>query len=206
MAIWAIVPVKPLKRAKSRLATVLSADQREALSRNLLVHTLQVLRDIDELERTVVVSRDPAALHLAREYDAYTLAESGSPELNLTLQRATDMAKAFNARSVLVLATDLPMISRADIRAMFAAAPGTGPAVVVAPDRDAAGTNALFVRPAGLLQYHFGRDSVRLHVEHAEDAGARVTVCKRVGLQMDIHGPADLKSLPPVIGAPFLLN
>jgi 2-phospho-L-lactate guanylyltransferase len=57
MTYWAIVPVKPLRRAKSRLAGVLSDDERALLSQHLLQHTLGVLKEIPEIERTLVVSR-----------------------------------------------------------------------------------------------------------------------------------------------------
>ncbi|MEL6527303.1 MAG: hypothetical protein AAFQ07_16490 [Chloroflexota bacterium] len=36
MSLWAIIPVKPLKRAKSRLADVLSQAQREQLAEIML--------------------------------------------------------------------------------------------------------------------------------------------------------------------------
>jgi len=43
MALWAIIPVKPLRRGKSRLAKVMSADKRADLNQYLLEHTIQVL-------------------------------------------------------------------------------------------------------------------------------------------------------------------
>ena len=39
MTIWAIVPVKPLRRGKSRLAGALSEDERTHLNQLLLEHT-----------------------------------------------------------------------------------------------------------------------------------------------------------------------
>ncbi|MGH2523035.1 MAG: 2-phospho-L-lactate guanylyltransferase, partial [Anaerolineales bacterium] len=43
MSLWALVPVKPFWQAKTRLAGVLSPEQRAGLSREFLTHTLQVL-------------------------------------------------------------------------------------------------------------------------------------------------------------------
>ena len=65
MALWAIVPVKPLRHGKSRLAEVLSQDERADLNQRLLVHTLDTLGIIPEIDQVLVVSRDPAALALA---------------------------------------------------------------------------------------------------------------------------------------------
>ena len=41
MTLWAIVPVKPLRRGKSRLAGTLTEDERTALNQELLEHTLK---------------------------------------------------------------------------------------------------------------------------------------------------------------------
>jgi 2-phospho-L-lactate guanylyltransferase len=58
MTLWAIVPVKPLRRGKSRLADVLTQDERTDLNRRLLVHTIDTLTAMPELEHVLVVSRD----------------------------------------------------------------------------------------------------------------------------------------------------
>ena len=65
MTLWAIVPVKPLRRGKSRLAGTLSEDERAELNRILLQHTIQTLTDLKEIEQVLVVSRDSSALALA---------------------------------------------------------------------------------------------------------------------------------------------
>ena len=58
MTLWAIVPVKPLRRGKSRLAGTLSEDERAELNRILLQHTIQTLTDLKEIEQVLVVSRE----------------------------------------------------------------------------------------------------------------------------------------------------
>jgi len=49
MTLWAIVPVKPLRWGKSRLAGVLTQEERVDLNRQLLIHTLDTLRDIPDI-------------------------------------------------------------------------------------------------------------------------------------------------------------
>ena len=73
MTIWAIVPVKPLRWAKSRLSGVMSEEDRLELSQKMLTHTLKVLADIPSIDRTLVVSRDPRVLALARNLGARTV-------------------------------------------------------------------------------------------------------------------------------------
>src|SRR5512137_2373375 len=100
MTTWAIVPVKPLRLGKSRLSDVLSDDERARLNRMFLERTLGVLRSVPDIQQVLVVSRDPAALAIAREYGARTVLEDGSQELNLALKRATTFALAYSAASL----------------------------------------------------------------------------------------------------------
>ena len=73
MTLWAIVPVKPLRRGKSRLAGTLSEDERTELNRSLLQNTLRTFSDLKEVEEVLVISRDPQALAIARHYGARTV-------------------------------------------------------------------------------------------------------------------------------------
>src|SRR5512140_3297002 len=99
MSLWAIVPVKPLRRGKSRLAGVLSEEERTALNNSLLANTIKAITSAPSIGQTLVISRDPAALALAREYGARTVMEDSNSELNQALQRATIVAMIDGATS-----------------------------------------------------------------------------------------------------------
>jgi len=194
MSIWAIVPVKPLRRGKSRLASVLSEDDRAALNERMLVHTIDTLKSVAELGEVLVVSRDSAALALAREHGARTLQEDGAPHLNVALQRATAVAQTYTATSVLVVPADLPQLDPADVAAMLQAG-GEAPAVVIAPDHHHEGTNALYLNPAGLIEYAFGEGSFSVHSASAAAAGAYLHVVELASLARDVDMPEDLDFL-----------
>ena len=191
MTIWAIVPIKPLRRGKSRLAGTLSEDERTQLNKLLLEHTLAILAGIKEIEQVLVVSRDPLALSLARENGARTLQEDGSPQLNTALTRATLVAQGYATEGVLVLPADLPLLAREDILTMIEQATNP-PVVVIAPDRHQEGTNALLISPAGLIEYDFGPGSFRRHSERALHAGAHLEICTLQSIALDLDLPEDL--------------
>lgn len=194
MTLWAIVPVKPLRRGKSRLASALSEDERTHLNRLLLEHTLTILADLKEIEQVLVVSRDPHALTIAREHGARTVRENGSPHLNTALTRATVVAQVYASRGVLVLPADLPLITRDDVLALIARATDP-PVVVIAPDRHKKGTNALLISPANLIEYNFGDDSFKRHCDRARKAGARLEIVSLPSLALDLDLPEDLALL-----------
>ncbi len=192
MTIWAIVPMKPIQRAKSRLSKVLSRDERAKLSRQLLKRTIETLARIPAVERTLVVSRDLEALSLAREHGARTVAEWGNPQLNQALVRASLVARGYGVSAVLVLPADLPLLTQQDVEKLISSL-GHPPEVIIAPDRKGTGTNAILSSPPGLIEYDFGSDSLSSHILHAEAAGARLEICKLPSLELDLDGPEDLE-------------
>ncbi len=185
MSLWAIVPFKGLRDAKSRLDPALNAAERRSLSRSLLIHTLELLINSRDVERTLMVSTDARALALGRRLGADTLVEAAPSDLNRALTQATAVARAQGATAVLVLPADLPWLTRAEI-ARLARAGRRPPVVVIAPDRRDEGTNALLVAPAGLLEYAFGAASYHRHLEQARHAGLRSETCDLPGLRMDL--------------------
>ncbi len=191
MALWAIVPVKPLRRGKSRLAKVISAEERARLNQYLLKHTIQILSTIDEIENILVISRDTEALALARDLGARTVQEYGSPDLNTALTRAVEVVKSYETCGILVLPADLPRLDAEDIRKLLVHQKNP-PVVVIAPDRKKEGTNALFVCPPDLIDFNYGKESFKKHSKAALDAGARLEVCDLASLELDLDEPEDL--------------
>ena len=192
MTLWAIVPVKPLRRGKSRLAGTLSEDERAELNRVLLEHTIQTLTDLKEVEQVLVVSRDLSALARARELGARTVQEDGAPTLNTALKRATVVAQVYASRGVLIVPADLPLLNREDVTTLLARS-ANPPVVVIAPDRHQKGTNALLLSPADIIEYDFGEGSFKRHCDRAKKAGARLEIVSLPSLELDLDLPEDLE-------------
>lgn len=191
MSLWAIVPVKPFSQSKTRLAASLSPEERVELSREFLGRTLGVLAQVPGLSQIVVVSRDAEALRLAQQIEVQPLAEASPSDLNAALTQATQFALAGGAGEVLALPTDLPFLSVAALVDLIEAGPDR--AIHIAPDRHETGTNALYMRPPGLIPYAFGPESFRRHQALAAAAGIRPCLCRQPELAFDIDTPDDLR-------------
>lgn len=194
MKLWAVIPVKPLRRGKSRLANVLTEDEREQLNINLLTHTLKTLSGISELDQVLVVSRDTKALAIARKFGAKTVQEDGTPHLNVALNRAVAIATNIKAQGVLVLPADLPQLRKEDVLAMIKVSART-PVMVISPDHHGKGTNALLLNPAGNFDYDFGGASFERHLLQAERLGIRTEICELTTVANDLDLPEDLDFL-----------
>jgi len=191
MNVWAIVPVKPLNRAKSRLADVLPPEDREQLAAGLLERTVRLLVPMPEIHGVLVISRDTKALSLVRELGAQTVQESGNPELNTALYRATNALPAWGAEAALVVPADLPLLQPEDISAVVTLG-RFHYTVVLAPDRREEGTNLLFVRPPGLIPYTFGGPSFEEHQRLAREANATLHIYRSERVGLDLDTPDDL--------------
>lgn len=192
MSVWVIIPVKPLHRAKSRLATVLSPEERSKLAEDLFRHVLGVVKNVPQVAGTLVISRDPKVLAIARDYGAHTVQESGAPELNSALMRATNVVATWRAAAVLVLPADLPFVNEEDVRSIIELG-RMNMSMVIATDRNQDGTNAMLIRPPALIPYMYGTGSFKRHMESARAAGATVRVYASTRLMLDIDVPEDLE-------------
>lgn len=197
MSLWAIIPVKPLRRGKSRLSSVLTEDERAMLNYSMLSNVLLTLRSISQIDQILVVSRDTSALSLAREYGVRTVQEDGRPNLNTALKRATAVAQIYSVDNILVLPADLPLITSQDIENIIKKA-GDPPVMVIAPDRRMDGTNALYVSPAGTIEYSYGPGSFRRHIEQAKINRMRTEICDLPTLSLDLDWPEDLELLKQI--------
>ena len=206
MNVLAIVPIKPLSKAKSRLAGALSPEQRERLAMSLLERTVNLLLPLPQIQGVLVISRDTKALAMAREWGAQTVQESGAPELNNALLRATQALKVWGTDAALVVPADLPLLAVEDVESMVKLG-GYHCSVVIAPDRHEQGTNLLLVRPPGLIPYWFGEHSFVEHQRLAQEVNASLLIYRSERVALDLDTPSDLHQyhrLAKSLGEPII--
>ena len=188
--IAALVPVKRLTQAKSRLRTVLSDSQRREFVLAMLEDVLRLTLGQRAIAITAVVSPDEEVLAFARRLGAQPIPEpSGSRGLNAALAFAADVLARQGAGGLLVLPADAPLATPADIEAVLAA---WQEAAVVLCASHSGGTGALAMRPPQAIPFRFGPRSFAAHRRAAVERGLPVAVVSRPGLALDIDRPQDL--------------
>jgi 2-phospho-L-lactate guanylyltransferase len=187
MSVYCLIPAKPYAESKSRLAPLLSPEERAALSRWLLLRTARLARAV--VSEVVVVSRDRALLADARAEGAWGLLETETG-LNPALTQAARFTGEKGATGVLVLPADLPLLTARDLETILALG-DTPPAAVIAPCRRETGTNALLVRPTDLIPFAFGPDSFAAHCAAARAAGVEPVVYRSPTIALDLDTPED---------------
>ena len=192
--IVALVPVRSLSGAKSRLGEPLDPEERADLILALLRRTVEAARAARRLVGVMVVSMDPDLLERARAMGAATLRQE-TDGLNEALAEARLAAGA--ATAVIALPGDLPGVTASAIDGLAEAAElairraPDRPVVVLVPDRHGSGTNALLLAPPTAIDFSFGEGSRAAHAAAAEAAGA--TYLELDGpLSFDVDTPDDL--------------
>jgi 2-phospho-L-lactate guanylyltransferase len=182
-----LVPLKRLDGAKSRLSDVLTPDERSTLMLELLLGVLAAVEEA-AVGPVTIVSSEPLAPDGIARFD-----DRGLP-WNEALAAA--MREAVSEPLAAVVSADLPRLTADDVRALVDATPTRGLAIGRAHD---GGTNAVAMRPAGVVTTYFGEPrSAAVHAQAAAAAGLAARIVDLPGLAFDVDTPADLAELRAV--------
>jgi 2-phospho-L-lactate guanylyltransferase len=192
MTVFAIVPVKGLEEAKSRLSPFINPEERGVVTLAMLSHVLTTVREAPGVERVGVVSPSPRVLTMAEDIDASALREEGRG-LNSALEQGRDWALSEGASSLLVLPADLPYLSTFDVWMLLNLRRDHDRAVVISPDKARKGTNALLLRPPNALPFAFGPGSYETHLRVAEERELAIATYENTSIVSDVDTYKDLK-------------
>jgi 2-phospho-L-lactate guanylyltransferase len=195
---FALLPTKSLAFAKSRLAPFLSEADRRALSYAMFHDVLDCLCRARHVEKVAVVTADPLLLELARSRAALAIDETTPRGLNAAAALGTRRCVEEGATSVLIVLSDLPLVTAEEIDLLYGDLPDT-PHVRVARSHDGLGTNGLLRTPAEVISTRFGGRSFHDHVAAAVDADISHSEVDLPGLSFDIDTIDDLAELRRVV-------
>ena len=189
--VWVIVLVKDLDLAKQRLGAVLDAKARRALA---LRNAERAIRAAAAGEHRLVVGGSAEVKEIAERLGVEAVIERRQQGQNLAAMLGIAHALKRKARAVLILSSDLPLVTPTSIKDMLDVASRIAtPAAVAAPALGRGGTNALYLRPPEAISLHFGADSLTAFRQEAEAKGVNFAVHKSDAIALDLDEPADLE-------------
>ena len=186
-SIVAVVPMKPLNRSKTRLAEVLSQQERAEISLAMFSRVVGAAREA--LGAVWVVGGDDTVRHTAETLGALWREDPGR-DLNDSLSIAFDEA-CKKGLSPIYLPADLPFVTAGDIEKVVQAS-GGGETLTLSPAQQDGGTNAMLVPQCLSFPPLLGKDSFSLHKRQATSQGIPYAVCLSEGLGLDLDTPDDL--------------
>jgi 2-phospho-L-lactate guanylyltransferase len=188
-----LIPVKNLSAAKQRLAAVLDQPARTKLAQTMLHDVVTALAVWPRRPACALVTSDPFALDLARQYDFEIIPDPANPGETGAIEMATHLCVERGIDNTLVIPADIPLIQSTELDRIFAVAPDEGSVLV--PAADGRGTNAAFRRPANLFPLRFGNDSFKPHLAAAQATGKSCQVLQLPGIAVDVDNPEDFQLL-----------
>ncbi|HEY7873689.1 MAG TPA: 2-phospho-L-lactate guanylyltransferase [Actinomycetota bacterium] len=184
----ALIPVKELTRAKSRLAGDFDDAARLEIARALLDDALGLALSAPFFTWWVVTA-DAEVAGAAGARGLRTTADPGGG-LNTALDAGIAAAAAEGATSVTIVPCDVPLAFRGDLEDLRDT--GATSDVVLVPSGDDGGTNALYLSPPGLVTPRFGEGSLKSHLAAAEERGVRCSILALPRLALDIDTVEDV--------------
>ena len=203
---WALLPLKDLVQAKTRLSGTLAPSERRALAQAMAEDVLSALSGCDGLEGILLISDDPGADLLARKYAVELLpeAELSVTGLNPVVEAGCDRLRARGIEAVMVVHSDLPLLTAEELDQLLRYRASRSLDLVISPDRRRDGTNIMLCKLSRLPRLSYGRGSCGLHMQAAESAGSSVELLPLTGAALDVDQPADLVDLVGMLGHPAL--
>ncbi|HYM66540.1 MAG TPA: 2-phospho-L-lactate guanylyltransferase [Patescibacteria group bacterium] len=190
---WVVVLVKDFESAKERLRPALGPRSRRTLARR---NARLAVRAAAAGDHTLVVAGGEGVAALARSWGADVLLEPRQEGQNVAARRGIDRAVEAGADAVLLLSSDLPLVTRQSVQELLdAAARHAAPVAVAVPAVGRGGTNALYLRPGHAIGLHFGDDSLARFRQDAETHGVDFVIHASEAMALDLDEPSDLDRL-----------
>jgi 2-phospho-L-lactate guanylyltransferase len=193
-----LIPVKNLATAKQRLASLLSQPVRTELAQAMLLDVLEALAAWANRPEISIVTSDPFALDLARNFDFEVISDNANRSETDAIEMATRICELRGVDYTLVIPADIPLIQAWELEKILEIAPEQG--TVLAPAADGRGTNAALRRPAALFPLRFGNDSFKPHLAAARATGNPCYTLPLPGIALDVDNPSDLRQLAEAPG------
>jgi 2-phospho-L-lactate guanylyltransferase len=182
----AVIPVKRLTAAKSRLRGAVPAARHGELALAMVQDTAAAVLAGHAVGELLVVTDDPAVAAAVTGLGARVVPDRPAGDLNAAMRYGADEVAGIS-RHRAVLAGDLPALRPAELDAALARASGRS----FVADAAGTGTVLLAVPPGEPLAPRFGIGSATAH----ERSGARPLTGDWPGLRQDVDTPADLTAV-----------
>lgn len=185
MRAFAIIPVK-LNRAKTRLAEILSEDERARLVECMLLDVMDAVKHMDG-----VLIVGPAEINdVLNGCDFELVVEDGSQGLNKAVGDGNRCAMKAGADATLFIPADTPLITKRHVDEILEL--GKKHQLIISPSRRG-GTGILFRRPPNIIDERFTNSSYGDYQMEAKNKGVAMSVYDSFALSLDIDTPEDIK-------------
>jgi len=189
-----LIPIKDPTHAKTRLAELLSEDERRRLAWAMFEDVSHAAAAAREADRVVMVTSFPPAIKRARDFGWDVLIEEEQSSESASVDWASRVLGERGIDVVMRLPADLPLVRAEDIDELLSIKLES-PGALLVPSREGTGTNAIIRTPPTLFPSRFGPNSLALHKQEAARVGVECVIVNNARIALDIDEPADVELL-----------
>lgn len=197
MKIAAVIPMKCLHSAKSRLSNILTAKQRKNLAMYLLDATIKELKKSDFISEIVIVSSDEAVKHYSC-LNNIKFIKDWDEGVNKAVMLADKYCINNGINANIVIPPDLPFVSAKEIDKICIISNKYHKCIIICPSKRFDGTNILFRKPPGVIKTHYDNNSYMNHLKEASKIKIPIESLDIVKLMFDLDTEDDLLELFPL--------
>lgn len=197
MKIAAVIPMKCLHSAKSRLSNILTAKQRKNLAMYLLDATIKELKKSDFISEIVIVSSDEAVKHYSC-LNNLKFIKDWDEGVNKAVMLADKYCIDNGINANIVIPPDLPFVSAKEIDKICIISNKYHKCIIICPSKRFDGTNILFRKPPGVIKTHYDNNSYMNHLKEASKIKIPIESLDIVKLMFDLDTEDDLLELFPL--------
>ena len=200
MTTTAVLPVKQLSDAKQRLRGLLSNEERNLLTRSMVEDVLVALEVSPFIDEILMVTSDVGLGDLACAYGATVMQDRGMSGLIASVTAAAHHLGSSCNDILVYIPGDIPLLAPEDLEIVLDGFGSTNSEeVTLVPADDFGGTNCIVCSPPNCLEFCFGKNSFRRHLEIAKCLRIPPAVLKLTRIGLDIDTPSDLIRLSQVL-------
>jgi len=197
MKIAAVIPMKSLHSAKSRLSNILTAQQRKNLAMYLLDATIKEIKKSCIISEIIIVSNDKAVKNYSCLNNLIFIKDS-EEGVNKAVILADNYCINNGINANIVIPHDLPFISAKEIDKICTMSNKYHKCIIICPSKRFDGTNILFRKPPDVIKTHYDDNSYMNHLKEAYKFKIPIESLDIVKLRFDLDTKEDLLELFPL--------
>lgn len=197
MKIAAVIPMKSLHSAKSRLSNILTAQQRKNLAMYLLDATIKEIKKSCIISEIIIVSNDKTVKNYSCLNNLKFIKDS-EEGVNKAVILADNYCIDNGINANIVIPHDLPFISAKEIDEICTMSNKYHKCIIICPSKRFDGTNILFRKPPDVIKTHYDDNSYMNHLKEAYKFKIPIESLDIVKLRFDLDTKEDLLELFPL--------
>ena len=189
---WAIIPINEFSRSFTRLSSVLDLKQRMELAKNLSSRLIQILLAVDEVEKVILFTCEKNWPGEMQNSKLVLRKDEDKKPLKQKIDSVADWAYGLGAKKMMYLSIDLPIVEKKDITQII---DSHKHGLTLVQAKKDGGTNALIADLPRKINFQFGADSFRKHLEAAKLEKLKTNIQSSEGLSFDLDDHEDWEFL-----------